>query len=185
MILTINPLLPSIYFQILDEKEILENFTLEKDGKEFSTLPEFLVDAVMRKNIDEVWCIVWPWPFTLMRILTLSLNTLALTHEIKLRGISFFDFYAWKNIPLLQINDREYLIRDNDSLKIMDQKSEIQGTYEGIFQKNDFTDLHSFIEWKEIEQNWREKLTNISPKQQLDPLYFKPPNITTWSKKST
>lgn len=76
--------------------------------------PKFLVDIVDEYNIHEIWCVTGPGPFTLMRIITLSINALTYTRDIRLKSCHFFDLIQNSNTPIIEANSREYLIRENN-----------------------------------------------------------------------
>lgn len=184
-ILTINPLHTNIELQILKNDEILFQDILTKNGKEFDSFPEKIHELSEKYRIDEIWCITGPGPFTLMRIITLTLNTLKIAQKIRLKGMWFFDFYHGKHTPILQINASEYLTRKNRTI-IPVSISELEPRiYEWYFEKNDFTDANSFIEYREERDDWTRAFWWTEEKNRLDPLYFKAPHITVWSKKNT
>ena len=74
-ILYINPLLEEIHFILLIGEEIITK-TLPKNLETASTLPKMLVDLVDLYNINDIYCIVGPGPFTLMRVITLAINAI-------------------------------------------------------------------------------------------------------------
>lgn len=94
MILSINPLLPEISCIIMDSHIIVDQSIVTKNLDTASTLPRYIVDLVDRYNITEIWCVVGPGPFTLMRIVTLICNTLAIARGIRLKSAHFFDMVS-------------------------------------------------------------------------------------------
>lgn len=66
--------------------------------------PKLIVELVDIYNIREIWCVTGPGPFTLMRIITLSINALAYTRNIKLKSCHFFELIQIKNIPIIEAN---------------------------------------------------------------------------------
>ncbi len=79
MFLSINPLLPEISFIVIDEDIILEQSTLVKNLDTASTFPRHIIDIMNRHDISDILCITGPGPFTLMRIVTLTCNAIALS----------------------------------------------------------------------------------------------------------
>ena len=78
MFLSINPLLPEISFIVIDGGIVVEKSSLTKNLDTASTLPRHIVDIMNRHVIDEIWCVTGPGPFTLMRIVTLTCNSIRL-----------------------------------------------------------------------------------------------------------
>jgi tRNA A37 threonylcarbamoyladenosine modification protein TsaB len=93
-ILSINPLLPEISCIVMDSHTVVDQSTVAKNLDTASTLPRHIVDLVDRYGITEIWCITGPGPFTLMRIVTLICNTLAITRGIRLKSAHFFDMIS-------------------------------------------------------------------------------------------
>ncbi len=92
-ILYINPILPEITFFILQKNDVI----IEKLSKNLDTailFPKKIVDLVDLYDIQEIWCIVGPGPFTLMRIVTLAINSLKYTRNITLKSCNFFDLIS-------------------------------------------------------------------------------------------
>ena len=85
MILYINPLLPRIQSIVIDNNIAIHTSTLEKNLDTASTFPHHIVDIIDTYPITEIWLVSGPGPFTLMRIVTLSANAVALTGDIKLK----------------------------------------------------------------------------------------------------
>lgn len=179
-ILYINPLPKNIKLIVLNEnKEVLFEAEKPKNNDEFSFFPEFLVETVKKYEVDEIWCVVWPGPFTLMRIVTLAINSIAYVENITLRSCNFFDLILGENTPLIEANAREFLIRDKDGNTESVPKAEIwPWTYEGIFGKIDFADGKTFVEYKENISHICQVFEIKSTEQNISPLYFKPPHIT-------
>jgi hypothetical protein len=48
-----------------------------------------------------------------MRVVTLAINTLTYTRNIEVRSCHFFDLISTINIPIIEANPREYLIRQD------------------------------------------------------------------------
>lgn len=74
-ILYINPLLEEINFIISVREDVIKK-TLPKNLETASTFPKMLVDLVDLYNINDIYCIVGPGPFTLMRVITLAINAI-------------------------------------------------------------------------------------------------------------
>lgn len=114
-ILYINPLTPYITFLISDGESIIEK-TLEKNLDTASTFPKLLVEVVDLYQIQDIYCVTGPGPFTLMRIVTLAINVLTYTRDIRVKSCHFFDLIPSHNQPIIEANPREYLIREHDEV---------------------------------------------------------------------
>mgnify|MGYP003526997400 CR=1 FL=1 len=112
-ILYINPLLEEITFYVFQNEKIFIE-TLVKNLNTANTFPKKIVDFVDLYNIQEIWCIVGPGPFTLMRIITLAINSLKYSKNITLKSCNFFDIINHEYIPIIEANKKEYIIKTND-----------------------------------------------------------------------
>jgi tRNA A37 threonylcarbamoyladenosine modification protein TsaB len=185
-ILSIQPLTTEIELTLFQDGKMKKNFHHPKNGNELDSFPEALLQILEDEWVDEIWCITGPGPFTLMRIITLTLNTLHLTRWIRLKEASFFEWIKTENIPILEANTREYIIQENGSMPELRAKESLDSKiYEWIFQKNDFTDAMQFIEYREDYENMYSIFQSKPFQKSIQPLYFKAPNITKWSKKNT
>ncbi len=184
MILFINPISENICLMIVENGEVRHTSTIPK-GKDYDAFPEMVNDSIHRHNIDTIWCVVWPWAFTRMRIVTLTLNTIAMVKNIPLKGCHFFEIVNSEN-PILRANDREYILLDEDWIPSLSPKESIDPSkiYTGYGDKNDFTDEKNFIEYSEDLRTVTEVFTQLPSVNRLTPIYLKEPHIT-WSKKNT
>jgi tRNA A37 threonylcarbamoyladenosine modification protein TsaB len=114
-ILYINPLTPRITLLISGEESIIER-TLEKNLDTASTFPRLLVEIVDLYKIQDIYCVTGPGPFTLMRVVTLAINALAYTRDIRVKSCHFFDLITSPHQAIIEANLREYLIREHDEV---------------------------------------------------------------------
>ena len=184
-ILYINPLAPSQNISILSETDstVLETIDFAKHDIA-STLPKILGNLYKKYTIKEIWCITWPGPFTLMRVVCLAVNALTFGENITVKGCHLFTLIPVAKNAILELNKDEYLIRiwgKQEEIK----KGELKdGTYTGYSTTKDFTEGQTFIEYNEDIEVIRSIFEQLPSVPRLSPLYFKPPKIT-WSKKST
>ena len=75
-----------------------------------------LVDIVDEYEIDEIWCVTGPGPFTLMRVVTLAINAISYTRLITVKSCHFFDLIMSGNRAIIEANPREYLIRSDSEV---------------------------------------------------------------------
>lgn len=182
MILFINPISENITLFVIENGEVRQTSTIPK-WKDYDRFPEEVNDTINRHNIDMIWCVTWPWAFTRMRIVTLTLNTVSLVRKIPLKGCHFFEIINHPN-PILIANNREYIVLKEDN-PILVEKSELkwEESYSWYGNKNDFTDGKKFIEYSEDIPYISNIFNSLSSVSQLSPIYLKEPHIT-WSKKN-
>ena len=88
-------------------------------------------------------------------------------------------------MPILQANDREYIIETTEWITDLIEKENIPpGTYIWYGDKNDFTDAKVFIEYREDAREISQVFKQIEYTEVLSPIYLKDPHITC-SKKNT
>lgn len=179
-ILYINPLSPEIIFMVFTGNEIFTS-SLIRNLDTASTFPQRLVEIVERYTIEEIWCVVWPWAFTLMRILTLSINALTYTRDIRIKSCHFFDLITSGNIPIIEANQKEYIIQKNNEIFHVQKNDLEKGTYEGIISANTSTEGVKYIQYTEEKNNISSVFSVKSFEDRISPIYFKPPHIT-WPK---
>jgi hypothetical protein len=183
-ILAINPLLPEISCIVIDDHKIIEISTVAKNLDTASTLPRHIVDLVDKHGIDEIWCVTGPGPFTLMRIVTLICNTLAIARGVQLKSAHFFDMISPWHIAIIEANPKECIIRDGDtgSLKTWDDLP--LWIYEWILTTKELSDDKTWIQYSENPETIEHVFESKEYVSALSPIYFKAPHIT-WSSKNT
>jgi hypothetical protein len=186
MVLFINPISETIRIFVLEIGEVVEvrhTSTIPK-WNDYDEFLETINDIFLRHNIDSIWCVIWPWTFTRMRIVTLTLNTFSLVKNIELKACHFFDIVQGAN-PILQANDREYILLTENCPELKGPWDiESDTIYTGYATKNDFTDTKNFIEYSEDIQYITKIFQSLPRVERLAPVYLKEPHIT-WSKKNT
>ena len=185
MYLSINPLLPEISFLVIDNGIIIDASTLEKNLNTASTFPHHIVDIIDSYPITEIWSITGPGPFTLMRIVTLSVNAVALTGKIQLKWVHFFDLIWDKYAPILEANPKECIIRKDWIDTLIARELLEDGEYMGILETKDFTEGKTFVQYSEDVSHIISIFSRAPYASRIAPLYFKAPHITTWSSKNT
>lgn len=176
-ILYINPLTPEINFLIFDWEQTITK-TLAKNLDTASTFPRIVVDIVDEYGIDEIWCVTGPGPFTLMRVVTLSINSLTYTRAIIVKSCHFFDLITSENLPIIEANPREYLIRQGDSVISIAKELLPIWAYEGIFSDMISTEDTKSIQYREDRVNITRLFAVKQIENRISPIYFKPPHIT-------
>jgi hypothetical protein len=152
--------------------------TLAKDLDTASTFPKLLVAIIDTYEITDIWCIVGPGPFTLMRVVTLTINAISYTRPIAVRSCHFFDLITSIHTPIIESNAREYLIRSGDKTVSITKEFLPIGTYEGIFSEIPSTEGTKSIQYKEEMSNIIRVFSEKTIENRISPIYFKPPNIT-------
>ncbi len=185
MILFINPISENIHFFVIHIGEVVEvrHTSTTPKGKDYDAFPDHVNELINRHNIDTIWCVLWPWAFTRMRIVTLTLNTIALVKNIALKGCHFFEIIKDSN-PILIANNREYIILEKNT-PLLREKSALNPSlrYTWYADKNDFTDEKNFIEYSEDIEYIKSVFDHAPLQNRLSPIYLKEPHIT-WSKKN-
>jgi hypothetical protein len=180
-ILFINPLGQKINIYIYEQTIPVSVFSIEKTFDIATTLPKTLVDIVEHEDIKEIWCINWPGPFTLMRTISLIINSIKLSKGISIKSWHFFDIidsHEWK--PLLQMNEKEYLVWEKGNiLNPSEIPEDIYVGYVWSFWEFHFTWSQSFIEYKEDMKYIYHIFSQKEKESHITPLYFKPPHITS------
>lgn len=183
-ILAINPLLDEISCIIYADIGI-QTSTLAKNLDTASTFPRHILHLIDIYDIDEIWCIVWPGAFTLMRIVTLTCNTLAISRHIRLKWLHFFDMIPRIYTPLIVANPRECIIRTGGCDTIIPNTDIPKGIYSGIFTTKEFTEDESFIQYSESPEHIYKIFSSVPYTEKLSPIYFKSPHITWWNKNTS
>jgi tRNA A37 threonylcarbamoyladenosine modification protein TsaB len=184
MILSINPLLPEISCIVIDDHKTIDTSTVAKNLDTASTLPRHIVDLVDKHGIDEIWCVTGPGPFTLMRVVTLTCNTLAIARSIRLKSAHFFDMISPWHIAIIEANPKECIIRKwaEESLRTWDELP--LWTYEWILTTKELSDDKTWIQYSENTETIKHVFESKEYLSALSPIYFKAPHIT-WSSKNT
>ncbi|MBC7504056.1 hypothetical protein H7169_03720 [Candidatus Gracilibacteria bacterium] len=175
--LYINPLTPEINFLIFDGEQTIARF-LTKNLDTASTFPKLLINIVDAYQIDEIWCINGPGPFTLMRVVTLAINALTYTRIIDIKSCHFFDMVTSGHIPIIEANLREFLIMESTEMTTISKNLLPEGTYEGIFSDICSTESTKLIQYIEVRASIVDVFSKKQISSRISPIYFKPPHIT-------
>ncbi len=185
MLLFIQPVSSEIDITIFDETNFIHNEKILWTNREFEVFPELLIGWIEKYQITKTLCITWPWAFTRLRILTLALNTVRLTHpEISVRGIWFFEYAQLLEIKapyILEANKSEYLVSNKSTLEFVKKHELPSGTYFGFWQESDFTERGISVEYSSNGKQVQKVFDSIQEWCMLSPLYIKEPHIT-WPK---
>ncbi|NRH20594.1 hypothetical protein HOO68_00935 [Candidatus Gracilibacteria bacterium] len=177
-ILYINPLSTEITFLIFQNDTTIIKKTLLKNLETATSFPVLLVDTVNQYEVNEIWCITGPGPFTLMRIVTLSINALRYSRDIEIKSCHFFDLITENFIPIIEANPKEYLIKKNDAVVLIPKDSLEKGNYQGIISGIFSTEDIKYIQYKEDKNNIISVFSSIPCEIRMSPIYFKTPHIT-------
>ncbi len=179
-ILYINPLLEEINFLIFQWENTIKK-TLPKNFNTASTFPKMLVDLVDLYSIDTIFCVTGPWPFTLMRVVTLAINAITYTRTIRIKSCHFFDLIRNGNIPIIEANTKEYLIKIGVDIINIEKELLKKWTYEWIISSNPSTENIKYIQYCDNASNLLQVFLEKIYETKIVPIYFKPPHIT-WPK---
>jgi hypothetical protein len=187
IILYVNPIGKSITLMIIetDIPRILKSEIIEKTWNDFEIIPKIFVDLSKKYSLKEIWCITGPWPFTLLRIITLILNSITYNNSnIILKSGHYFELLRWSDgVPILQANKHEYLIKTNNTIETIIKKEDLPP-----WKFIGYIDEISIPWYTEYHENMETIISLFSQKEnihRLSPLYIKAPNITLWSQKTS
>jgi hypothetical protein len=179
-ILYINPLFEEVHFLIFDWEETIKN-TLPKNLATASTFPNMLVDLVDQYDIAEIFCVTGPGPFTLMRVVTLAINAMTYTRTIQIKSCHFFELITSGNIPIIEANPKEYLIKSKNEIINIEKELLEKWNYEWIILSKPSTENINYIQYSDNRNNLLQVFSEKLYETKLVPIYFKPPHIT-WPK---
>lgn len=183
----INPIGKHISLKILESEKrtIIESKIIEKTGNDFEIIPKIFVDLAKKYAIEEIWCITWPGPFTLLRIITLILNSISYNNSnIILKSGHYFELLKWEGASLiLQANRHEYLIKTSNTIETIINKEELP-LWKFIWYIDE-NSIPWYTEYHEDIDTIIELFSQKESTQRLSPLYIKAPNITLWSQKTS
>lgn len=175
-ILYINPLWSSISIHVLENNQEIYKELIPRNT-DFDRFPDTIIEIIEKYHPNTLWTIVWPWPFTRMRIVTLCISSICRVYWIVGKECHFFDLIQ-NNTPILMANNEEYITKENTRIVIVNKRDLKTGRYEWYGHENDFTDGKVYIEYKE---NWEElhSIFDHCPEVQIfSPIYLKEPHIT-------
>lgn len=187
-ILYINPLPENLY--ILDmNTEVpihIPPIPFENFAEEF---PHVITSIFEQKKYDEIWLIAGPGPFTKMRIVILALNTVKYLYPQTLfRQAHLFQLIPKPFFPILEVNNREYLIKNNTFDKIcrssttdveeyifINKENIEKGNYMGYIKE--FSPNFHFSPYRDTKENIIQIFQNLKNTELFHPIYFKNPHI--------
>lgn len=178
----------STYILFDSERMIRDQKTLALKGHESEqflvSFEEFLSDNdLLFNDLDGIVVVNGPGSFTAMRIVTLTVNTLAFVHHTPLYSLDFFNLATLGGLGypiLVKANKGEYLVRKSqEDLPSIVLISDVpDGQYAGLGDINDFANggisIQSEIDYNRVIQN----LPLDVPQERIEPFYIKKPNIT-------
>ncbi|MDD2566022.1 MAG: hypothetical protein PHZ26_03705 [Candidatus Gracilibacteria bacterium] len=188
MYIFIDTISPAATLIIFDNKKIISKKTFDILGKEYDKFLDTLLGFLEENNIsvDElngIAVINGPGGFTGTRIISLTVNALSFTKNIKIDSFSYFDFLekSGEFYPMLiKANKGEYLIKNSQELEpqlILTNDIE-SGKYTGIGNILDFENKQISIEGS---RNYEKFIANYSfngELKRMEPYYIKKPNIS-------
>lgn len=148
------------------------------------SLEGFLAEnSLVFEELKGIVVVNGPGSFTAMRIVTLTINTIAFVHGTPLYGIDFFSLatLGWLEYPMfVKANRGEYLMKKSweDLPQIVPIDEVSSGQYAGFGDINDFANkeisIQSEIDYGTVIQN----VPLDVPQERIEPFYIKKPNIT-------
>jgi hypothetical protein len=172
------------------EKILLAESFFEVWGSEGKELPgmieSFLQEHKLHySDIKHIVCVVGPWSFTGIRMVTLVVNTISYIYpHIFLTALSFFDLYT--HYPIVKTSSKKDLFVKwkKDATIEIQTKEDFFSHIKDIHMTHVYGDIN--LDWEkevlDIQQSynaqevlWRIALQNI---KKIAPLYIKKPNIS-------
>ncbi len=187
MYLFINTLSEPSYIALFDtERSIIDSETWPGKQKEFDTLSE-KIDELLSKNsmlykqLSGIVVMVWPGGFTGTRVTTLVANSLAYSFNIPLFPLTVWDFFSYQEAPLpwiISITKKEVLLWQNKENPLITQISEL---LEGIYSSLAPIDFDSREHTILTRNDYTRAIASLplsNPRERIQPIYAKDPNIT-------
>lgn len=117
-----------------------------------------------------------------MRIITLTINSIKFSSpNIILKSTSFFNICRniENQIPILEANTTEFLIKNEHGEEIFIKKSSLpEGKYVGYIDKKS-TNIDNFSTFINNFNDIQKVFESITEQSYIQPIYIKPPHITT------
>ncbi len=179
-IIYINPIAERIAFQIYTP-QAEEISYLDKNLETANLFPKKLVELVEQYSINEIWCVCWPGAFTLMRVITLSVNAISYSKNIIIKWCHFFELIKIENNAILELNSSEFLIRDSLWIRSVNQSWINPWDYIWYISSKISTEWVNYIQYEKNKDTIFYTFQDKKPDLRIVPIYFKPPNIT-WQK---
>lgn len=168
----------------------LSHFSFETLGNEFELFLDSLLlgltdNQITWDDISKIGIVSGPGSFTAMRVITLTLNTLAFSFpQISLVPFHFFEILALSDLKgpyCIKANRWQYCSRKSieDSDVLFDIADMPAGQYYWQGDENDFEDKNVSIEYTLRIENIFAHIHKTEWVKRIEPLYIKKPNITT------
>lgn len=157
-------------------------------GKEFERFLARITESsaalgIEPKDLEGVVCVRGPAGFTGIRVVSLTLGTLAFSADVPLFGIDYAELQAaagWKGGVLVRANRDEYAYSASSGAGFsVVKKSEIpDGEYRGIAQDIDFDGRAVSVKSETDYPTAVRALDLSTPARRIEPFYVKKPHIT-------
>lgn len=176
-ILYVNPIGNNILLFVIKKGSLVKEIVLESRIN-FENFPEKVVEVVESEDIEELWCICWPGQFTRMRIVTLTLSTIAYIERIPIKWCHFFDV-IWDENPIIKANEREYIVRWTSTTSTLIEKDLLHPwVYTGYGEIIHDSDKIIILQYADNMKKIVDVFSYIAPMENLVPIYLKEPHIT-------
>lgn len=187
MYLFIDTLSEPSYISLFDtERSVIDSETWPGKQKEFDTLSE-KIDELLSKNsmpykqLSGIVVMVWPGGFTGTRVTTLVANSLAYSFGVPLFPLTVWEFFSYQDASLpwiITITKKEVLLWQNKESPLIWQIAELpQGEYSSLAPIDFDSQQHTIL----TRNNYVRVIASLpltNPRERIQPLYAKDPNIT-------
>ncbi len=184
----IQPLTSQITFTVFwSQGEVISTNFLEK-GNEFEHFLPFVTRILSEHHISlgdiaKIWVVNGPWAFTLLRIITLTVNTWAFVYKMPIVSIDLFQLWTlcWYPLPYaIKANRGEYLcfFSEGNSPELSTIENLPEWKYWWIGDNADFLSKNTHFEYSFDNRKVFEYISLKNWTSQIEPVYIKKPNIT-------
>lgn len=179
---------PAAFVFFNEGREVVLTEREAMSGKEFERFLARITESCEKlgiepKDLEGIVCVRGPAGFTGIRVVTLTLGTLAFAAGVPLFEIDYAELQAaagWTAGVLLRANrDEVAYSRESGAGFAVVKKSEIpDGEYCGVAEESDFADRAVSVK-SETDYGRAVKAFDLShPKKRVEPFYVKKPHIT-------
>lgn len=188
MILFVDPLGTEMSFVLATpDRTVVSERHVALAGSEFerflNELEAFVSSSGWRfSDLTAIVCVNGPGPFTGMRVVTLTLNTLALVHGIPAYATDAFSCFRLSGFSgpyLIRANRGEYAWSESgESFELRPLESIEAGSYFGLADEKDFANGGVSVQFSRNPGEFLRNFPFVAPVGRIEPIYIKKPNIT-------
>lgn len=179
---------PAAFVLFDASRKIVREEREDMAGKEFERFLSKITETcaaegIAPKDLEGILCVRGPAGFTGIRVVTLTLGTLAFAAGVPLYGIDYAELQAlagWKGGTLVRANRDEcaYSPAAGAGFSVVKKSDVPDGTYRGIIDESDFAGRAVSVESRTDYAKAVAAADLSSPARRVEPFYLKKPHIT-------